>query len=186
MSAGTDASQIGYGKIAPLSNINGKFVNVDNSNSPSRFGSNEIPGLPGLSGAKNNVVAAMGKVPGICLFKGGSRGIRRKIKNIVTKYKKMKGGKRRVKTMKKRILSAKRRTGKTGKTGRRRRTGRRMMRGGYSQYQNNMPLTQGYSVGGILSANNLGEANPPPIKPYSDCQDNYNHYTGKWFPSRGH
>jgi hypothetical protein len=177
MSAGTDASQMGYGKIAPLSNINGKFVNVDNSNNPSGFGSNVIPGLPGLAGAKSNIDAAMGKVPGICLFKGGSKRIKRKIKNIVSKYKKMKGGKRRVKTMKKRILSAKRRD---------RKSRRRVMRGGYSQYQNNLPLTPGYSVGGHLSANNLGLANPPPIKVYSNCQDNYNHFTGKGFPSRGH
>jgi hypothetical protein len=182
MSAGTDASQIGYGRIAPLSNINGKYVNVDNSNSPSRFGSNEISGLPGLSGAKSNIDAAMGKVPGICLFKGGSRGIKRKIKNIVTKYKKMKGGKRRCRTMKKRIRSkmAKKRVMKSR---------RRMMRGGYSQYQNNLPMTPSYAVGGHLSANHLALANPPPIKVYpncANCTDNYNHFTGKGFPSRGH
>ena len=53
MSAGTDASNIGYGNIAPLSNIAGQYVNIDNSHSPGNFGSNQIAGLPGLSGAKN-------------------------------------------------------------------------------------------------------------------------------------
>ena len=60
---------------------------------------------------------------------------------------------------------------------------------GYSQYQNNLPMTPSYSVGGILSSNNLGLANPPPYKVLSNCTnctDNYNHYTGKGFPSRGH
>ena len=60
------------------------------------------------------------------------------------------------------------------------------MKGGYSQYQNNMPLTPSYSVGGPLSANNSALANPPPIKPIGgNCIDNYDHYTNKGFPSRG-
>jgi len=54
MSAGSGASNFGYGKIAPLSNISGGYVNVDNSNSPATFGSNQISGLPGLAGAKIN------------------------------------------------------------------------------------------------------------------------------------
>jgi hypothetical protein len=60
---------------------------------------------------------------------------------------------------------------------------------GYSQYQNNEPMTPSYSVGGILKSNDLGLANPPPIKLLSNCTncvDNYNHYTGKGFASRGH
>jgi len=71
MSAGTDASNLGYGNITPLSNINGKLVNIDNSHYPGMFGSNQVPGLPGLSGAKINTDAANSYVPGICLFKGG-------------------------------------------------------------------------------------------------------------------
>jgi len=60
---------------------------------------------------------------------------------------------------------------------------------GYAQYQNNEPMTPSYSVGGILKSNDLGLANPPPIKLLSNCTncvDNYNHYTGKGFASRGH
>jgi hypothetical protein len=62
-------------------------------------------------------------------------------------------------------------------------------KGGYSQYQNNLPLTHSYSVGGILGANNSALANPPPINVYKgagQCVDNYNHYTNKGFPSLGH
>jgi hypothetical protein len=57
---------------------------------------------------------------------------------------------------------------------------------GYAQYQNNLPASDIYSVGGKLLPHNLAEANPPPIKPFSTQVDNYNHFTGKGFPSRGH
>lgn len=60
---------------------------------------------------------------------------------------------------------------------------------GYSQYQNNLPLTPTYSLGGVLPASQLGLATPPPIHVLSNCTnctDNYNHYTGTGFPSRGH
>ena len=62
-------------------------------------------------------------------------------------------------------------------------------KGGYSQYQNNMPMTQTYSLGGHLSSENLGLANPPPYRVLSNdssCVDNYNHFTNSGFPSRGH
>ena len=61
--------------------------------------------------------------------------------------------------------------------------------GGYSQYQNNMPMTPTYSTGGILSASNLGLANPVPYKLLpneTNNIDNYNHFTNSGFPSRGH
>jgi hypothetical protein len=143
------------------------------------FTSRQIPDLPGLAGAKNNVNAALGYVPNICLFKGGTK-LRNKIKKISTKYK-MKG-KKNTKSIKRRIKS--RFIKKTRKT----RT-RRSLKGGYSQYQNNLPMTPSYSVGGILKASDLGLANPPPFKVLSNCTncvDNYNHYTNKGFPSRGH
>lgn len=67
---------------------------------------------------------------------------------------------------------------------------RRRQRGGYAQYQNNMPMTPTYQVAGInLPASQLGLANPPPITPLSNCVncvDNYNHYTNMGFPSKGH
>lgn len=203
--SGSGASNLGYGNITPNSNINGKYVNVDNSNSPASFGSNEIPGLPGLAGAKNNIDAAKGYVPGICLFKGGAKHLKKKINKISRKYK-MKGGKntkrikRRIKnTFFKRVMglkslmkTKKRRTSKKHH----KKSYRRVLKGGnisyppgYSQYQNNEPITPSYSVGGILNSSDLALANPPPIKVLSNCVncvDNYNHYTGKGFPSRGH
>lgn len=97
----------------------------------------------------------------------------------------MKGGKRR---------STKRRLRKfasasaSASGGRRRRTMRKRQkqRGGYGQYMNNTPFTNNYSVGGILGANNLGLANPPPIKINNAGMnvDNYNHFTGKGFASK--
>ena len=84
MSAGSGASNLGYSNITPFGNVNGQYVNLGSTNNPANFGSNEIPGLPGLAGAKSNIDAAAGKVPGICLFKGGSKGLKRKIKNGTT------------------------------------------------------------------------------------------------------
>ena len=211
MSAGSGASNLGYGNIIPNSNINGRFVNPDNSHSPGPFGSNQIPGLPGLAGAKNNVDAALGYVPGIC-FKGGAKHFKNKIKKISNKYK-MKS-KKFTKRMKSRIRSAFLRKSKTQSRrvrrtisrsrGLRRSRGRRRSRTqrgggaypqsipyppGYSQYQNNLPLTPSYSVGGLLKAGDLGLANPPPIQVLpscTNCADNYNHFTGTGFASRGH
>ena len=87
MSAGSDASNIGYGNNYPFSNINKNYVNVDSNNNPLGFGSNQIPGLPGLAGAKSNIDAAKGYVPGICLFKGGVSKFKKKINKISMKYK---------------------------------------------------------------------------------------------------
>ena len=212
MSAGSGASNLGYGNIIPNSNINGRFVNPDNSHSPGPFGSNQIPGLPGLAGAKNNVDAALGYVPGIC-FKGGAKHFKHKIKKISNKYK-MKS-KKFTKRMKSRIRSAFLRKSKTKSrhmrktrrriNGTRHSTGiyRRKTRqggggaypqsipysGGYSQYQNNQPMTTTYSVGGLLKAGDSGLANPPPytvLPNCTNCTDNYNHFTGRGFASRGH
>ena len=63
MSAGSDASNLGYGNMSPYNNS--PYVNGTNSSYSGSFSSNEIPGLPGLAGAKINVDAAAGKVPGM-------------------------------------------------------------------------------------------------------------------------
>jgi hypothetical protein len=216
MSAGSGASNLGYGKIAPLSNINGGYVNVDSSNWPGRFGSNEISGSPpgifpqGLAGAKSNIDAAAGIVPGICVYKGGSKKLKRKIKNITKQYKKMKMGSRKMRSMKRRLMNKYRSRSMSRKVSRGFAGGRKSSRkssrafaggthivanasrqlGGYAQYQNNLPMTPVYKVAGVnLPASQLGLANPPPVTPLSNCvncTDNYNHYTNKGFPSRGH
>ena len=205
--SGSGASNLGYSNIAPLSNINGKFVNVDSSQSPATFGSNEVSGTPpgifgtGLAGAKSNIDAAAGKVPGICLFKGGAKKLKKKIKNITKKYKKMKAGSKKMRSLKSRLRSrmasrsmarSRALAGGTGSrrmalSGGRRRRHSRKQHGGYSQYQNNQPFSLSYSLGGNLPASQLALANPPPIaKVTNNAVDNYNHFTGKGFPSRGH
>ena len=104
------ASNLGYENINPLSNVNGQYVNIDNSNYSGRFSSNEIPGtppgpLPGLAGAKSNVDAAAGKVPGICMSGGSLKKLKQKIKNITKQYKRMKAGSKRIKNIKSRLGS---------------------------------------------------------------------------------
>jgi hypothetical protein len=204
MSLGSDNSNFGYGGMNPYgSNVNPVYVNKWSSNNPATFGSNEVPGLPGLAGAKNSVYAAAGIVPGIAVYKGGYKKLKRKIKNITKRYKRsMKGGKKYMRSIKSKI-KAKYASASRGRTrgrsmGRSRMSAgykhkrshrRRKQRGGYSQYYNNFPNTPTYSVGGVLPASQLGLANPPPIKVLPNCVncvDNYNHYTGKGFPSPGH
>jgi hypothetical protein len=187
--AGSGASNLGYGNMQPYNNS--PFINGTSSNNPANFSSNEVPGLPGLAGAKSNIDAAAGIAPGICLFKGGARSIKRKIKNITKRYKKMKGGSRKMKSLRKKIRSrmASRSLARALAGGRRRRTRKtgRRQRGGYSQYQNNQPFDLTYSTGGELSPSLSALANPVPIASVTNnAIDNYNHYTNMGFPSRGH
>ena len=187
MSAGSGASNLGYGNTNPYNTSS--YVNGTSSNYSGSFSSNEIPGtppgpLPGLAGAKSNIDAAAGIVPGICLFKGGAKKLKKKIKNITKQYKRMKAGSKKIRSMKRRLRSRAVRNG-TKRT----RRHRRRQRGGYSQYQNNMPITPTYKVAGVeLPASQLALANPPPISKLSNCVncvDNYSHYTNTGFPSKG-
>ena len=112
----------------------------------------------------------------------------------------MKGGKKYLRSIKSRIkakYAARSRSsrgrgrtmGRSRMSARRRAGSRRRQRGGYSQYQNNLPMTPTYSVGGVIPASQLGLANPPSIQVLSNCTnctDNYNHFTGKGFSSPGH
>jgi hypothetical protein len=178
-------SFLGYGDVVPNSNINPTYVNPTSSTYSGSFSSNEISGLPGLSGAKSGINVAVG---GRSYNSRQIRKLKRKIKNISNIYKM----KRRSHT---RRLKKKLRTMTFGKRGRRHSSHRyakrhsvrrRHQHGGYSQYQNNMPLSQGYSLGSNLSASNSALANPPIYKEYGDSIDNYNHFTGKGFDSFGH
>lgn len=200
MSAGSGASNLEYGNINPYNNSS--YVNGTSSNYSGSFSSNEIPGippgpLPGLAGAKSNVDAVAGKVPGI-FMNGGVKKLKRKIKNITKHYKRMKAGSKKLRTLKHRIRSravsrqfAGRRSRRHSRRNSRRHSRRhRKQRGGYSQYMNNMPNTPTYQVAGInLPSSQLALANPAPITKLSNdtsCIDNYNHYTNQGFPSRGH
>jgi hypothetical protein len=209
MSAGSGASNLGYSNTSPF--IGGKFVNATSSNNPANFSSNEVSGLPGLSGAKINIDAANSKVPGICLFKGGAKKLKRKIKNITKMYK-MKNKKKSVKRLKRIARKISKLNGHSLYNGRNtslsrsmavsrsmarsrsmaggsRKNKTRRQYGGYSQYQNNMPLTPSYSTGGFLKPSDSALANPVPFKVLPNSVngiDNYNHYTNQGFPSKGH
>ena len=198
--SGSGASNLGYGNINPYSTS--PYVNGTSSTYSGSFSSNEIPGLPGLAGSKSNIDAAAGIVPGICLFKGGAKKLKRKIKNITRQYKKMKAGSKKMRRIQHRLRSrmasrSRSRSLSGGKKSRRvqrkrgsRRSRSNKQRGGYGQYQNNLPMTQTYQVAGIdLPASELALANPPPIRVLpncTNCVDNYNHFTNTGFPSRGH
>ena len=50
-------------------------------------------------------------------------------------------------------------------------------------------MTQTYSLGGTLDPKMSALASPPPYEVLpnnTSCTDNYNHFTGKGFPSAGH
>ena len=79
-----------------------------------------------------------------------------------------------------RSRSAKRGRSRSAKRGR-----SRGQQGGYAQYQNNMPYTPSYSTGGLLSPASSALANPVPYQLLGKSPDNYNHFTGQGFPSRG-
>jgi hypothetical protein len=110
MSAGSDASNLGYAKYPLNSNVNPAYVNVGNTNNPANFGSNEIPPR-GLFGASCNMDAAAGFVPG-CMSGGKKRNkaiksnkykeLMKKIKNISNIYK-MKYTKKQRKQIKRKI-----------------------------------------------------------------------------------
>ena len=113
---------------------------------------------------------------------------RKKINKISRKYK-MRGSKRhrskKVNRMKSRVRSrySKRRTQSHKRSARRGRS--RGQRGGYAQYHNNMPYTPSYSTGGHLSPSSSALANPVPYQMLGKYPDNYDHFTGAGFPSKG-
>ena len=207
--SGSGASNLGYGNITPYNNINNNYVNATSSNDPAVFSNRVIPGtppgpLPGLAGAKSNIDAAAGRLSG-----GGNYRLylKRKINNITKKYKMSKNSKKRSHIKRKLRSRARSLSGgkkHTRRTHKRHRKHNKMWRGGfasgfpapagvtsypagYGQYENNLPNTPSYSVGGILSGNaELGLANPPPITRIDNNYDNYNHYNGNTYPSRGH
>lgn len=164
------ASNLGYGNTDPFSKVDGQYVNVTGSNYAGNFSSNEV-------------------------LKGG---LRRRIKRVTRRYKR---GGRKSRGKNNSLAWYRRHFRRSTSTGRRsthrrsrshkRRHLKRPMRGGYSQYMNNMPSSASYQVAGIqLPASQLGLANPAPFTRLggeaSSCVDNYNHYTNTGFPSKGH
>jgi hypothetical protein len=176
----------------PLNNINGSLVNVDNSQySANAFSSSTNPSTVNpnvMPQPASNVQAAASYIP---CAKGGMKIRRHKINKISRMYK-MKS--RRLRKTKSRLRSKYAKRTRAHKRSHKR-TAKRSQRGGmpnypagYSQYQNNMPMSQTYSLGGKLTAGDSALANPPPVKVLENtgsCTDNYNHYTNQGFPSRG-
>jgi hypothetical protein len=184
------SEDVPYNIVSPYSNIDGKYVNVHNSDYAG-FGSTESPSKYGLPEPRSNVDAAASKISG---------GMKRKIKNIVHKY--MKGGKTNTNTknktrvrkliksmkIKRNIKSKNRKTKTKTKTKPKTKTRKsRSRRGGhYMQYGSNVPNTPTFETGGILASSESALANPVPFKTLShctNCVDNYNHFTNKGTPS---
>ena len=187
--------------VYPFSNVNQQLTNPFAVNNPIGFGSNESPSRFGLPEPQSNIQAANSYIPG--LTKGGykRRTLKHKIKNIVLKYKGMKktktqrnsminklkkslglkGGRKGRKSANRRGASRNASRGVSRSASRGRSRSRSLgLRGGYHQYQSNIPNTPSFSVGSKLSSSELGLANPPPIKVLNISEgnniDNYNHY----------
>jgi len=177
---------------APLTGVNGSLVNIDNSAFRGQLFSSAIPNH-GLPEPYNNVQAAASIVP--CLTGGKPRHLRKRINNISNMYK-MKGGrksiKKRINRMKKRVMSrfnkSRRNLRKTSRKSRKSMKGSRRMRGGYSQFQNNNPMTGSFWAPTKLPPTLSALANPVPIERHSshvNCIDNYNHFTNQGSASKG-
>jgi nucleosome binding factor SPN SPT16 subunit len=180
-------------KSIPLSNVNSEFVNKDNSHYSALFTDTTRPQSVNpnvLPEPINNIQAAKGEIS--LNFRGGKR------KNITNMYRRMRNRRTRIRSKtrsKNRSRTHNRSRSNRSRSNRRRRTLKGGQKGGmpnyplgYSQYQNNMPMTQTYSLGGKLTANESALANPPPVKVLSNCTncvDNYSKYTNSGFPSRG-
>jgi hypothetical protein len=159
------ASNLGWGKNSPTSNIDGNYVNERSENNPAFFTSNTIPGKY-----------------------GGSKKIKKKIKNITRNYRmpksKKKSLKRKLKNYHSKSMSASIAGGRRHKKSRK----YRQRGGGYAQYQNNQAVSNSYALGGNLSSYDSALANPTPI--YGGVSnravDNLNMYDRSGFPSPGH
>jgi hypothetical protein len=154
----------------PLHNINGKYVNVTGSSYSGGLSSNETNRQYGMSGVSSNIAAAnSSKIGGGIYYKNkrSLSGIKRRFLSIFGKSR------QRIKRFTKNTMRKMRGTLKRNK-----------QRGGYHQYQSNIPNTPSYSTGGHLSASSSALANPVPHKVLSNCTncvDNYNANTNKGF-----
>ena len=182
----------------PFNNINGALVNIDGSNySGSAFTNKVIPSTVNknvLPEPLNKGEAANSYIP--CSLKGGKIH-KNKIKNITNMYKMRGSKKHHLNKIKRKIMKSfsnktnkKTKRSKPTKSRRTRSRKQRLFRqgGGYAQYQNNLPLTQTYSLGGKLDPSMSALANPPPqhvLSNCTNCVDNYSYFTNKGFPSRG-
>ena len=192
-------AQVGHS--TPLNNINGSLVNVDNSHySGSAFSNRILPQTVNpqvLPEPLSNRQAAASYIPGCTnnYFKGGykKKFNKRNFNNISRKYKMPKSKRRNTISKLRRKHSLKRNSRirsrrRNRRTRRNRQTSKRSFKGGYAQYQNNVPITRTYSLGGHLNPDLSALATPPPqhvLSTCTNCVDNYSYYTNKGFPSKG-
>ena len=142
--------------VTPLSNVDGNYVNVDGSNWPGRFGSIETSRQFALPDNYScNATAANASLLAPMQGGGGKkrRTLRKKIKNIVNKYR-MTSKKMRKQT-KKRLLSLYKRKGhkKSGKT-------RRYRRGGAPTVLNS-PIISSQNPGFVAGTNAYNNSTRP-------------------------
>jgi hypothetical protein len=166
------------------------LINPTNSD-PTRFSSNVNPAsvnCRALSGSSNNIMAAQGLI-------GGRRKrkiSRRRINNISNMYK-MRGSRksisRRIRGIKSRLRSkyGLKRSRKNHSRRHHKSGNKYIMRGGNSQYMNNVPNTPSYSTGGQLSPLLSALANPVPysVLPNINGIDNLNHNALNSFGNSG-
>jgi hypothetical protein len=163
---------------APLSNINGSLVNIDNS-APGNliFEStvNPVSVNPrAYSGIQNNITAANASQI------GGKRKKSNKKRNKISRIYKMKTRKhyKKRRSLKNKIMKVMRKKYKS--------KSKRVQKGGiYSQYHNNYPFTPSYSTGGYLNVNDSALANPVPYHIKNSCIDQYNHNAPNLFGKIG-
>ena len=178
MSTGTEASNMGYGGNPLYSNTDNNLVNNTASTTMWQGSSNETQRDFGMNGISNNVAAAKPDPSKITGMMGGRRYRHSRRRRHSTRRRLRRGHSHMCRCC---------RCGRRFRmSSRRRRHRRRGMRGGHSQYQNNQPLSWNFSTGGKLTAADSALANPPPYQRFTDCVDNYSHFSGHGFPSKGH
>uniref|UniRef100_A0A6C0I6S7 Uncharacterized protein n=1 Tax=viral metagenome TaxID=1070528 RepID=A0A6C0I6S7_9ZZZZ len=180
------------------------LINPDASDPSNTWTDNTNPAsvnCRALQGSSNNIMAAKGLIGGSTSRKLRKSKISRKRINNISNMYKMKGSRksitRRVRRIKSRLRSKYGlRRGSKKNVSRRHHSRKHIMRGGYSQYMNNVPNTPSYSTGGPLSPLLSALANPVPFSklPNINGIDNLDHNalnsfgksgSGMGFPSRG-
>jgi hypothetical protein len=166
--------------------LNGSLVNVDASHySGGMFSSTVDPRTVNVNAMPEPLSNIQGAASYIPCQAGGRKINRRKINKISRKYK-MKGSRKRISHKVRRIKSRvrSRYNSKSRRAGRSR-SQRRGQKGGYAQYQNNMPVSSNFSTGGPLAPGLSALASPPPYQKIGCDPDNYNHFSNSGFPSKG-
>ena len=134
------------------------------------------PGYGYVSGEYNELFLGSG-YPEMTLTtnsckKGGTKQKRKTYRKKHKKHKKHKKtrGKKHMKT---RAKTHKRKTG-IGKKKKKKK--RKTQKGGYSQYQSNVPLVNTMQMPSMFKGWTGQLSTPPPFKAINNCQDNYNHF----------